>query len=76
LKPREVTTPVVNQSAQTVSFALILRVYDRSSPRPFEDAKGQVMNDYQQLVEEAWVKELRKKYPVTIDPAVLAQIEK
>ena len=76
LKPREVTIPVVDQSAQTVSFALILRVYDQPSPRPFEDAKGQVMNDYQQLVEEAWVKELRKKYPVTIDPVVLAQIEK
>lgn len=71
-----VTVPVVNPSQNTASFAYIIRVYTQPSPRPFEEAKGDVMNDYQLLVQEEWVKELRKKYPVVIDPAVLAQIEK
>lgn len=75
-KPGTVTPPVVNSSTNTASFALILALHDRPAPRSFDDAKGQVMNDYQQLIEEAWIKELRKKYPVVIDPGVLAQIEK
>ena len=35
------------------------------------DCKGQVISDYQQALEEEWVKELHRKYPVDIDKDVL-----
>jgi hypothetical protein len=34
------------------------------------------MNDYQVRLEEQWIQDLRKKYPVTIDQKVLADISK
>lgn len=70
-------TPLnVNQTDNTASFAYIIKVYPQPGPRSFNDARGLVMNDYQVLLEEQWIKELRRKYPVTIDEKVLAEISK
>jgi peptidyl-prolyl cis-trans isomerase SurA len=71
-----VTAPAINTLDNTASFAYIIRVHNQSSPRSFEDARGLVMNDYQTLLEEEWIKELKKKYPVVIDQDVLARISK
>lgn len=38
------------------------------APEEMNDVRGQVTADYQNLLEEQWVKELRKKYPVVINP--------
>lgn len=70
------TAAVVNPNDNTASFAHILKVYTASSPRTFEQAKGLVMNDYQQILEEKWISELKKKYPVTIDEKVFSDISK
>jgi hypothetical protein len=35
-----------------------------------DDARGFVINDYQNYLEEKWIAELRKKYPVTVNEAV------
>ncbi|HEY6504407.1 MAG TPA: peptidylprolyl isomerase, partial [Chitinophagaceae bacterium] len=70
------TAPVINPTDNTASFTYIVKVYTTSSPRTFNEAKGLVMNDYQAWLEEQWIKELRKKYPVTIDQKVLADISK
>jgi peptidyl-prolyl cis-trans isomerase SurA len=77
-KPKEGTiTPLtVNQTDKTSSFALIIRVYEQSSPRSFNEAKGLVMNDYQVQLEEEWVKSLKKKYPVVVDQKVLQELMK
>jgi hypothetical protein len=32
------------------------------------------MNDYQTLLEEDWIKDLKKKYPVKVDEKVLSGI--
>lgn len=70
-------TPLnVNQTDNTASFAYIIKVYPQPGPRSFNEARGLVMNDYQVLLEEQWIKELRKKYPVTIDEKVLTEISK
>jgi peptidyl-prolyl cis-trans isomerase SurA len=53
-----------------------MKVYPQVEQRSFNDAKGLVMNDYQTILEEEWIKELRKKYPVTVDQKVLNQIAK
>jgi len=47
-----------------------------SKPEDYSDVKGLVVADYQDELEKAWVKELRKKYPVTIDKDVLKTVNK
>lgn len=74
--PGTVTSPVINPLDNTASFAWIIGVHDQSSPRSFDEATGLVMNDYQNLLEQEWIKELKRKYPVIIDERVLAQISK
>ncbi len=64
-------TPFFTNSADnTVSFAYILRVYPERSPRNFKDARGFVINDYQVSLEDQWIAELKKKYPVNVDEKV------
>jgi peptidyl-prolyl cis-trans isomerase SurA len=60
----------------SVQFAYILREYNGSSPRTFEEARGLVINDYQNQMENAWILELKKKYPVVINEAVFRSLPK
>jgi peptidyl-prolyl cis-trans isomerase SurA len=69
-----VTTPLVNATDNTASFAYVIKTYPQSTQRTFNEAKGLVINDYQALLEEQWIKNLRKKYPVVIDQAVLNKL--
>ena len=71
-----ITSVIVNPTDKTASFALINKVYPQPETRLFNEAKGLVMNDYQTLLEEEWIKELKKKYPVVIDQKVLEGILK
>jgi len=69
-------TPVVVNDDRTASFTYVLRVYPQPSPRSFNDARGLVMNDYQQEIEEKWIAELKQKYPVNVRQEVLDSIIK
>lgn len=70
-------TPVTtNPSDRTASFAYIVKVHPQPETRSFNEAKGLVMNDYQELLEDAWIKELKKKYPVSVDRNVLTRISR
>jgi peptidyl-prolyl cis-trans isomerase SurA len=71
LQPGIVTTPLLNKSDNTASFAYIIRNYDKTEPRSFVDARGLVINDYQIELEKNWVNQLKKKYPVKINEKVL-----
>ncbi|HSU28279.1 MAG TPA: peptidylprolyl isomerase [Chitinophagaceae bacterium] len=71
-----VTDPLVNKNDNTASLAYIIRIYPDNMPRNYEQAKGLVINDYQELLEENWVANLKKKYPVKINDAVLKSISK
>jgi peptidyl-prolyl cis-trans isomerase SurA len=70
------TAPVTNKTDNTESFSYIQHVYRDRSPRNFRDARGFVINDYQSWLEDQWVGDLKKKYPVKIDEAVLASLPK
>ncbi len=72
----EFTSFSSNPTDNTVTFALIQKTYDGQSQRSFKDAKGFVINDYQAYLEEKWVAELKKKYPVKINQAVLKALPK
>lgn len=75
-KAGDITPVTVNTADNTASFSYIIKVYTQEAPRSFSEAKGLVMNDYQTILEEEWIKELRKKYPVTVDQKVLNQVAK
>jgi peptidyl-prolyl cis-trans isomerase SurA len=53
------------------NFVYVLKVYTQKTPRSFEEAKGFVINDYQQLLEEKWVQQLKTRYPVKINESAL-----
>lgn len=58
----------------TASFVKYLHIYEANQQRSFEDAKGMLINDYQSVLEKKWLEQLRKKYPVKINEAVLQVI--
>ena len=44
--------------------------------KSYEEARGEVITNYQNYLEEKWVSELEKKYPATINKKVLYSITK
>ena len=48
----------------------------KKGPDTYEDVRGEVTADYQNYLEQLWVKELRKKYAVVLYPEVLATVNK
>ena len=76
LLPMTYTAFTTNQADKSVSFAYILNVYHDRAPRNFHDARGFVINDYQNWMEDQWVTELKKKYPLKIDEKMFASLPK
>jgi peptidyl-prolyl cis-trans isomerase SurA len=70
------TANVKNETDNSVAFAYIIKVYSNREPRNFADARGFVINDYQQFLEEKWVNELKKKYPLTINQTLVKTLPK
>ncbi len=71
-----ISTPVVNSLDGTASFIKIVTLYEGGLQRSFEEARGLVINDYQNILEEKWVDDLKKKYPVKVNEAVFASLLK
>ena len=76
LQAGQFTALVSNPTDNTVTTAYILRLHPRPEARSLGEARGLVVNDYQQYLEDQWVRELRKQYPVTINEAVVAGLPK
>ncbi len=60
----------------TVSFMRYNTIYSAGELRDFENSRGAVINEYQTIVENKWLNELRKKYPVKINESVFQSIIK
>jgi peptidyl-prolyl cis-trans isomerase SurA len=70
-------TPIVtNPNDGSSSFCYILKVYDSKDQRSYDEAKGLVINDYQMDMEEKWINQLKKKYPVKVNEAVVKSMVK
>ncbi len=65
-----VTTPVKNAMDGSQTFASIYDLLPADQQRSFEEARGFVINDYQQVLEERWLTALKKKYPVKMNDAI------
>jgi peptidyl-prolyl cis-trans isomerase SurA len=66
----------VTRPDKSIQFAYIIAVYKMPSPRTFEEARGLVINDYQSELENTWIEELKKKYPVTVSETVFKTLPK
>ncbi len=60
----------------SASFVKYLKLYDANMQRSFAEARGLVINDYQNVLEQQWVAELRKKYPVKVNEVVFKEMVK
>lgn len=69
-----ITAPVINKDDGTVVFVQILQLYPPQEVRNFKDARGLVMNDYQKFLEEKWIEQLKKQYPIKVNTKVLESI--
>lgn len=65
--------PTPLNSSYTVCLMLDGRLIN--APEEVDDVKGQVTSDYQEALEEEWVKSLREKYPVVINKKVLKSVK-
>lgn len=70
---KEVTEPV-----KKGSYFFAAKVLDilPAGPRTLDEAKGKVINDYQQFLEENWVGNLKKEFTIQVDRAAFDRVKK
>jgi peptidyl-prolyl cis-trans isomerase SurA len=71
-----ISSPVVNSTDNTTSFVKVLHLFPADQQRSFSEAKGLVINDYQNYLEEKWIAELKKMYPIKVNEAVFQSLLK
>ena len=48
----------------------------KKGPEDYTDVRGQVTADYQDMLEKAWVSELRRRYSYTVNQEVLKTVNR
>lgn len=71
-----VSENVVNTTDGNTGFVKLINFYPGNTQRSFDEARGLVINDYQNLLEEKWINDLKNKYPVKINEAVFQTLLK
>lgn len=74
LRENTISTPLLNAGDNTSSFVKVIKLYPANQQRSFEEARGLVINDYQNYLEAKWIELLKKKYPVKVDEKVFQAI--
>lgn len=69
-----ITLPVINKNDGTAVFTKVIKLYPHGQQRSFQDARGLVINDYQNYLEKNWIAQLKKKYPVKVNEKVLQSL--
>ncbi|HMJ46768.1 MAG TPA: peptidylprolyl isomerase [Ferruginibacter sp.] len=69
-------SPLIKNQDGSAAFVKYLRIYEPGLQRNFEDARGLVINDYQNVLEKNWLASLKKKYPVKLNETVFKQLLK
>jgi peptidyl-prolyl cis-trans isomerase SurA len=58
----------------TSTFVMYVNIYEPNQQRTFEEARGLVINEYQQELEKNWIAALRKKYPVKVNESMIKEM--
>ena len=67
-------TPIVNREGKYGFFVKTKQLEGR--PKTYEESKGTVIADYQQFLEDQFVKDLKKKYAVVVNEKALKSLVK
>lgn len=67
-------SPVVQENDTRYGFAVIKDLLD-PEPKSLSEARGIITADYQNYLEQEWLKQLREKYTVTVNQDVLSTIK-
>jgi peptidyl-prolyl cis-trans isomerase SurA len=60
----------------SASFVKYVHLYPAGMQRSFDEARGLVINDYQNVLEQKWLASLKAKYPVKVNEAVFKTLLK
>lgn len=71
----KLSEPVKNDDG-SYSVVKVKEIFNSSSPKTLEDARGYVIAEYQDYLEKKWNEELRKKYPVKVEDNIFQAIVK
>ncbi|MFT6810784.1 MAG: peptidyl-prolyl cis-trans isomerase SurA [Saprospiraceae bacterium] len=75
IEPNVVSVPQINNSLKMTTFKKIEEILP-AGPKKLKEAKGYVISDYQDELEEAWIEELKKEYKVNLKKKTLRSIIK
>ncbi len=67
---------IIKNADGTATFIKYLNLYPADQQRNFEESRGLVINDYQNVLEQKWLAELQKKYPVKVNETVFKSLLK
>ena len=76
IAPGVISKPTINPIDGSANFLKFIALYDGGLQRSFDEARGLVINDYQTVIEDKWIAELKKKYPVKVNETVLMSLLK
>ena len=59
-------------------YYYVMKIHKRleNSPKTLEEAKGKVINDYQQYLEEKWVSDLKQEFKIDVNQQVFEKVKK
>lgn len=65
------------QVSEADRFSVVVRIDDLLplQPKALEEARGIITSDYQNYLEQEWIKELKNKYPVKVNAKVFNELK-
>lgn len=67
---------IVKNADGSASFVKYVHIYPAGMQRSFDEARGLVINDYQNILEQRWLASLKARYPVRVNEAVFKTLLK
>ncbi len=74
IKEGAILAIVKNEADNSAGFVKVIKIYPAKAQRSFEEARALVINEYQKQLDERWMKELVKKYPVKVNEIVFQSL--
>ncbi|MFY7652614.1 MAG: peptidylprolyl isomerase [Chitinophagaceae bacterium] len=74
-QPGYISAVESNETEDAFQFFILTKQHPNKEIRSFEDARGAVISDYQQVLEKQWIDNLKKKYPIKLNQAVWKSIQ-